>query len=335
MGKNVLVTGAAGFIGTFFVKKLLSLGKKVIAFDKDFDSLNKLKKNDVNLKIATGNLNDKILLTEITKQVYLVYHLAAKVHSIPNTKEEEIDFFKVNVEGTRNLLEACVANNVAKFIFFSSVHTMGLFNESIMDENTPCKSMTPYSRSKNEAERLVIDYHKRYGIFVTILKLPLAYGPNVKGNFKRLIESIEKRQFRIIGNGLNLKSLVYVENIVDAAICVANNQGANSELYIVSDSEPYSLNKIAQTIASELRVQLSKIHIPQWLAYFVGFCFDILERTFSIKPPLSRESVKKLTVNMVYSSEKIKRDLGFKPKYGLHEGMTKTIAWYKSNKKNF
>ncbi len=333
MSENVLVTGAGGFIGTLLIKKLLSLGKRIISFDENVDSLDKLEKNNANLKIITGNLNDKILLTEITKQVDIVYHLAAKVHSMPHTKEEEMEFFKVNVEGTKNLLEACVANNVAKFIFFSSVHTIELFNEKIMDENTPCKPMTAYSKSKYEAERLVIDYHRRYSIFVTILKLPLVYGPNVKGNFKRLIESIEKRQFRVIGNGQNLKSIVYVENIVDAAIYVANNQKANSKIYIISDSESYSLNKIAQTIASELGVKLSKIHIPKWLAYFVGFCFDILERTFSIMFPLSRESVNKLTANMVYSSEKIKRDLGFKPKFGLQEGIIKTIAWYKSNKK--
>lgn len=327
-----MVTGAAGCIGSCLTRRLLSLGEPVVAFDKDFTSSELLSNKSENLEIAAGDLSQKELLLSITKDVDIVYHLAAKVHEVPKNKEEELEFFKVNVEGTRILLDTCVANGISKFIFFSTVATFKEKNGAIINEHSPVKPVTAYSRSKLEAERLVINYQKKHSLIVVVLKLPVVYGPNDKGNVGRLIEAIAKRKFRIIGKGKNLKSMVYVENVTDAAILVAQTDKASGKAYIVADDSPYSLNEIAETIAAQLEIPLARVHVPKWSAYLLGALCDMTKKLVRIDLPLSRDSVKKLTMDTVFSPEAIKRELGYKPKFGLQEGMKITIDWYKSVK---
>lgn len=127
------------------------MGEPVVAFDKDFTSSELLSNKSENLEIAAGDLSQKELLLSITKDVDIVYHLAAKVHEVPKNKEEELEFFKVNVEGTRILLDTCVANGISKFIFFSTVATFKEKNGAIINEHSPVKPVTAYSRSKLEA----------------------------------------------------------------------------------------------------------------------------------------------------------------------------------------
>lgn len=327
-----MITGAAGCIGSCLTKRLLSLREHVIAFDKHFRPSGLFLDKTDNLRIAFGDLAQKELLLSITKDVDIVFHLAAKVHEIPKNREEESEFFKVNVEGTKILLDSCLANRVSKFIFFSTVGTFEERNGASIDERSPVLPLSAYARSKYEAENLVLDYHQKYGLAVTILKLPVVYGPHDKGNVKRMIESIDRGQFRIIGNGGNLKSMLYVENAVDAAILVAKDNKANGKVYIVSDNAPYSIREIAVAIAAELGVPLSRIHLPKWFAYAMGFLCDMIRKITKVSLPLSRDAVKKLTMNTVVSAKSIKRELGFEPRFSLKEGMAITIDWHKSVK---
>lgn len=180
-----------------------------------------------------------------------VFHLVAKTHdftSADNTK----DYFKVNVEGTRNLLDACISTNIKHFIYFSSVKAMAEESKHTLNETYDCTPITPYGESKLMAEELVVDYGNKYGFKTTVLRLPLVYGPGNKGNVYKMIEAIDKGRFVMMGRCENKRSMVYVGNVVYAALAVIDHEVADGKVYIVTDGIDYTVRDLYKLIAKVL-----------------------------------------------------------------------------------
>ncbi len=165
---KVLLTGSTGFIGQKLFCWLEENGFQVNALVRDRRNL----KTTDNSSIFEGDILDEEVLRKASNEVDVVFHLVAKTHdlsSIDNTKE----YFRINVEGTRNLLNACVDAKIKHFVFFSSVKAMVENSEDTLDETHNPNPTTPYGESKLVAEELVLEYGKKYGFKTTILRLPL------------------------------------------------------------------------------------------------------------------------------------------------------------------
>lgn len=322
-----MVTGATGCVGSALVDQLVAAGHQVNILVRSSSDVLPFQSHP-NVRVFVGDLFHQVTLNQATVGAESVFHLAAKVHSHPKFREEKEEVFRVNVEGTKNLLAACTANKVARFVFFSTVAVMADQPEP-SDENTPCAPTTPYAQSKYEAEGVVLQHQREHGLFVSILRLPLVYGPRDRGNVGRLIEAILRKRYFIIGSGKNIKTVLYSENAAAAALHVIKFERAKGQVYIVSDAATLNLTEISQAIAEEVGVALPRPHIPRVLALGLGTICDWVKRVGGPSLPVSCDRVEKLTSHVHCISEKIKRELDFHPPISFQEGLSRTTKWHK------
>ena len=199
-----------------------------------------------------------------------------------------------------------------------------------LDETFSSSPETPYGKSKLEAEKIVEDYGGKYKFKTTSLRLPLVYGPGNKGNIYRMIEAVDRGRFVMIGRGANRRSMVYVENVVDAAISVVNNSRADSSVYIVTDGIDYSLKELYDAISRSLGKRPRSFFIPMGLARGFAVIGGIAGSIIGKQVPFNLNILEKLRGTYALSSLKIQREIGFTPRYNLYNTISDTINWYKT-----
>ena len=318
--KKVLVTGGTGFIGHHLVNKLAEIGAEVRVLARSTSNVSRLTDN--NVKIVRGDLCDIDSLKVATEGVDIVYHLAAKLHVALDSRDPELQ--TVNVDGTKNLLDVCVSNGVSKFVFFSSMAVSFGSDSEVLDESTLSSPMGKYGEGKIKAGELVQQYQKKHNIDTTILIPVVVYGKGEIGNVAKLINYINKRRFVIIGDGGTMRSIVYINNVVEAALCVAENPLSSGQTYIVTDKDTYTLKEMAEFISTKLSVPLYRFHIPAGLASYLALIGDFSEKYFKLKLPFNSDILKRLMTNQLCSSRKIQEELGFTPTT-FEEGMSENL----------
>jgi len=318
--RSAFVTGATGCIGSALVSRLADDGWRIVALVRDRKRASHLPQG---VEIVEGELADWELITVAMRDCQTVFHLAAKVHAAPGAKLKE--FERDNVSGTRNVAAAAIENRVNRFVFFSTVAVYGDTNEMVDETRFP-RPTTAYGATKLDAERMVLSVSE---LKTTVLRLPVVYGPRDRGNVAKLIEAIRRNRYFIVGDGRNLKSMVAVENVVDAALLVADNERAIGKTFLVTDARSYSQEEIATTIAELLGCRKPR-KLPRWFLLLAGETGDLVEKLTGINLPVSSERIRKLSSNTIYSSAKIARELGFKPRVDLRQGLTKSISYLKS-----
>lgn len=324
--RRALVTGAAGMIGRHLTRRLTSAGYAVTALVRD------ARRADLpGIDLCEGEITDPRVVEAAVPGVDQIFHLAACVHAPPTTPEAE--FWRVNRDGTRHLIEAAVRHRVSTFVHFSTVAVYGE-TEEMADEESPVAPATPYGRSKLAAEEVVRQAARQSSLKTTILRLPVVYGRGDRGNVARLIEAIRRHRYLIIGDGRNEKSMLAVANAVDAAILVAEDERSRHRTYVVTDARPYSQLEIARTIAELLGEPRNFFHIPSSLALALGSGADILSFLRGSPLPLSRERVTKLAQNTRYCSDRLQKELDYLPRQTLREGLAEMIDRDPANRSN-
>jgi nucleoside-diphosphate-sugar epimerase len=328
---NALVTGATGFMGRHLLGKLIDKGVNIsilVRDDKNID-IDRLQK----VKIYKGDITDKNALALIGKDIDVVFHLVAvNIHQAPRTEEEKKHVYKVNVEGTRNILEA-FASSLKHFIFSSSISVYdGIKSSDRLDENHKAKPNNIYGETKLIAEELIADYGKKYGFLTTSLRFPFVYGPGNKGNIFRMIEAIDKRRFILIGRGDNTRNAIYVDNAIEAALSVVGRKIANGKSYIVTDGLDYTVRQIYMAIVKSLGMRPISFYIPYWFAKIFAKAGDAFTGIFAKPFPFSSELLAKITANRRFSSQRFCDEIGFIPKYNFYNTIEKTVNWYRESK---
>ncbi|MDX2044821.1 MAG: NAD-dependent epimerase/dehydratase family protein [Acidobacteriota bacterium] len=314
--RSAFVTGATGCIGSALVSRLAGDGWRIVALVRNQARASFLTQWP-NVELAEGELADSEKLIAAMRDCQTVFHLAAKVHAKPGTSAEE--FEHDNVIGTRNVVAAAIENRAERFFQFSTVAVYGERDE-VLDENSLPTPTTDYGRSKLEAEQIAL----ASGLKTTVLRLPVVYGARDRGNVAKLIEAIRRNRYFIVGDGQNLKSMVAVENVVDAALLIASDERAIGQTFIVTDARPYSQLEIAATIA-ELFGKRQPIKLPRWPLVLAGKAADVIENLIGIELPISSDRVRKLSSNTVFRAAKIERELGFKPRASLREVLANNL----------
>lgn len=214
------------------------------------------------VRVITGELNVAPALEEAADGVEVVFHAAARVHSVPRNPREARAFFRDNVGGTEALLRCCTRQQLRRFVFFSTAAVYGNGAARPLDEAMPCHPAGPYAESKYQAERQVATFFREREGGAVILRLSLVYGEGERGNFLRLIRGIDKGRFLFVGDGHGRKSMTYVENVVEAALLSAVRPEARGQVFNVADPSPYPLRLVAETVARELGVAIPRLHVP-------------------------------------------------------------------------
>ena len=322
---RVLVTGANGFIGQHIVRCIEKQGDKINVLVRNSNSFNISDK----VNIFEGDIFDNEKLRKAVNEVDAVFHLVAKTHDFSNIDNAK-DYFKINVEGTRNLLDACVKSNIKHFIYFSSVKAMVEECKHTLDETYDCTPTTLYGKTKLMAERLVIEYGNKHGFKTTILRLPLVYGPGNKGNIYKMIEAIDNGRFVMMGNGSNKRSMVYVGNVADAGIAIIDRKVADTKVYVITDGVDYTVKDLYKLIAKGLSKKPLPFYVPMGIAKMLAIAGDIASRITGKSLPFNSDVLNKLTSSLAFSSQKIQNEIGFRPKHNLYNTIDETIKWYKN-----
>ncbi len=252
-GKNILVTGGAGFIGSHLVDRL-SLENKVTVLDNlSSGSLSNLQKSKDQITFIKGDTLDKALLMDIVAEVEFVFHLAANVGNIKSIEDPYFDM-DVNIKGTINLLEACLNSNVKRLVYSSSGAIFGEAKYLPIDEEHPLNPESPYGVSKLAAEKYCFAFYKVHGIPTTSLRYFNVYGPrqgsseyaNVIPIFISKIKGGET--LTVFGDGKQTRDFVFVEDVVTANILAATQPAAVGEIFNISTGIENSVEELIRIL---------------------------------------------------------------------------------------
>lgn len=321
---KVLVTGGTGFTGSHLTRRLLQRGHSVVAIDTQqglfLEELTRL-----GAQIRLGSVTDQQLVQDAARGCEVVCHLAAAFRKINVSKQV---YWDVNVEGTRILLEASLKAGVRKFIYCSTQGVHGHITQTPGDEHSPITPEDYYQYTKYEGERLIPQFVRR-GLAATIIRPTAIYGPGDPERFFMLFKLINQGRFMMFGDGQVHYHPVYIDNLVDAFELAAASANGKGEAYLIGDEHYYTLNELVTAIAQVLGVKLAIRHLPFWPLWTAALLCEVIYKPLPADPPLFRRRVDWFRQNRAFSIERAKQDLGYQPRVGLIEGLTRTATWYR------
>ncbi len=327
--KHVLVTGACGFIGRHLIERLLAESCQVRGF---VHAGGTRLEQDRAVEIVEGDILDPPSVKQTMVGADTVFHLAGKAHAVEELAGGEESYQLLNVQGTRNVMEGAVACGVRRVVFFSSVKAMGEDAPEVVDESSEPRPTTAYGRSKLAAEQVAFEYGRRMGVHVVCLRLPLVYGIGNKGNLYRMIAAVDRGLFPPWPPLENRRSLVHVSNVVKAAFLVATTPAAAGRCYIVTDGRPYSTRELYERICVALGRPIPKWHVPLGLLRMLGLVGDAVGRIRGKRFIFDSDALEKLIGSAWYSSERIMRELGYRPAVSFQDALPNMIRWYRGAK---
>ena len=301
-GKNILVTGGAGAIGSNLVDKLSEDNNVIVFDDLSSGQLSNLEKSVDRIKFIKGNILHKELLQEVVAQVEYVFHLAANVGNIKSIENPAFDM-KVNIEGTLNVLEACRQANITRMVYSSSAAIFGEAKYLPVDEDHPLNPESPYAVSKLAAEKYCFAFYKVYGVPTTSIRYFNAYGPRLgSSGYPNVIPKFfgrikEGKPLQVFGDGEQTRDYLYVSDIVQANILAAAQPAAVGQIFNIATGQGSSLNQLISIIDK-----------------MSGKKNEVIYADFRIG------EVKHSRANI----EKAKKILGYNPEVDLEKGITLT-----------
>ena len=325
---NILVTGATGRVGRLLVSTLLQEGQPVSILTRTPQvALNLWPGQRVDVRL--GDLTDPSSLQSVCSGIDTLFHLASYA---PRPDEPDLynapNHWPVTAEGTANLMAEAAGSNVRRLIYISTVKAMGDAAGELgrpADETLTPAPDTLYGRAKLAAEQRVLATGQTAGIQASVLRLPMVYGLDDKGNLARLIAAIAARRFPPWPQIDNRRSAIHIEDAVAAAILIARNPASAGQTYCVTDGRAYSTRWIYERILLALGRPIPRWTVPLWALRAAAAGGSIGERLLGRRLPLTLDGLSKLTGDAWYASEKLERTLGFSPQHSLETEIPRLV----------
>lgn len=315
MKGRVLVTGASGFVGGHLCPELLESGWTVRAVVRSPEAADRLPRGVEPFYVS--EIGPETDWGEGLEGVGVVAHLAGRAHV---TREESVDplsaYREVNVGGTRRLAEACAGAGVRRLVFVSSVKAVGEGAPVAYDEETPRRPEDAYGVSKMEAEDVLAEVAARTGLEAVVLRPPLVYGPGVKANFRMLMGLVRRGLPLPLGMVRNERSMVYVRNLTATISTCLEHPAAAGETFFVADGYSPSTGELVRRMGHLMKRPARLVPVPVPLLRLGG---RLTGRS---------GQVDRLVGSLTVSTAKIRRLLGWSPRYSMDDGLRETVDWY-------
>jgi nucleoside-diphosphate-sugar epimerase len=319
---RVLVTGATGFVGSELCVTLAGLGLEVRAMVR-----RPLPAPASRITVVTAALEDEAAIRDAVDGIDAVVHLAGRVHLLrDHASDAAAAYRRVNVEGTRVLAERALDAGARTFVLASTVKVMGEGGPVRYTEAMTPAPADPYAESKLEAEALVRQLARQRGVHAPILRLPLVYGPRVKGNMLRLFAQVCRGLPLPLGAVRNQRSLLYLGNLCAAIPAVLEPSPATDRVFFLSDGHDLSTPELIRLIGAALGRPTRLVPVPPTLFRLAGRMGDAIDR---LRPfPLTSEAVDRLVGSLTVDSTAFTTATGYRPPYSVEEGLKATAGWY-------
>jgi len=329
---KALVTGGGGFLGRVIVEQLLARGDAVTVLSRSrYPQVEALGADgmSVDLSADVPDLAEKLAGFDV------VFHVAARA----GVWGERDDFFSINVEGTRRILEAAKAAGVGRFVYTSSPSAVwgGSDEENLSEADCPypTKYLAIYPESKAAAERLVLSAGGP-DFATTALRPHLIWGPRDPHLVPRLLERGRSGRLKIVGEGKNRVGITYVDNAAHAHILAADALAPGSrndgKAYFITDDAPVVLWDWINTLFGELGVPQVTGRVPVGLARLAGGVLEWIWRTFSRpgEPPMTRFVAGQLSTHHHYDLTAARQDFGYTMKVDPKDGLDRMVSYFKA-----
>ena len=327
---KALVTGGGGFLGGRIVRMLCDRGDEPIALGRssypDLEALG--------VRTIRADIRDPEALRRACEGVDVVFHVAA----LAGVWGKRSDFQSINVEGTRIVLNACRGAGVGRFVYTSSPSVVfGSQPLCGVDESHPYprRYLADYPASKAEAERLVLAANDRR-LSTVAIRPHLVWGPGDPHLVPRIVERARSGGLRQVGDGANLVDMTYVDNAAEAHLLAADALTPDARCagrpYFISQGKPVVLWGWINDLLQRLGVDPVSRRISPAVATTVGAVFEMVYAVFRIQsePPMTRFVVGQLCKSHYFDISAARREIGYKPRISMEEGMERLLSWMKS-----
>lgn len=317
--KRYLVTGAAGFVGRALCRSLGAEGHRVRAL---------LRRPEdgpwheaVLADLAGDPLPESALLG-----VDGIYHLAGRAHAQDLTGESDAIYRSINVEGTRKLLDAARRAGNPALVYFSSVKAAADPGEACVDEDWDPAPTDAYGRTKREAEGLVLAAGSTGALHVCVLRPALVYGPGVKGNLARMLDAVCAGTFPPVPETGNRRSMVGLDDLIEAARLAMTDARARGRIYIVADGIDYSTRGILEAMCEACGRRPPHLALPLWILRAGAAAGDRVGALLHRRMPLDSSVLARLTGSACYRAERLRAELGWQPSQTLATALPGMVA---------
>ncbi len=320
-----LVTGGTGITGKALSMRLLEEGHDVVVLDYK-EGLKTGELRDKGARVVLGSVTDPEVVAECMKGVDVVHHTAAAFREL-NVDNAHYDH--VNIDGTRIVLEAAFKEGVKKFVNCSTCGVHGNVDNPPAGEDAPIQPADYYQRSKYMGEPLVQEYFAK-GMKTTTIRPAAIYGPGDPERFFMIYKRVASGTFPMFGDGHTLYHPLYIDNLVDAFLLASEPGKGDGEAYLIADEEYVEINDLVRMVGESLGIDVKIPHYPVLPLVIAGHVCETVCKPFGIAPPIFPRRVDWFRQNRAFKIDKAKRDLGYKPKIGLAEGLKRTAEWYRA-----
>jgi len=319
---KALITGSNGFIGSHLLERLFNHNYHIKCLVRNTSDLKWIK--DLPVEFVYGDVCDFNSLLPIVLDVDYIYHLGGVLRAY---RDNEI--FRVNSEGTKNLLKACRQKNpnLMRFIYVSSQAAAGpSVDGTPLTENDPPNPISSYGKSKQLAEQAVMEFQKFFP--VTIIRPPVVYGPrddDILEVFKYIKFGIKP----LIGNQEKIVSLIHVQDLVRGIHTAAEHFNAENELFFIANKEGYSWIEVEDTIAHVMDKKAIKIRFPDFVLDVAAILSEQVATIFKSTAIINRDKAAEMKQSYwLVDASKAEQKLGFVSEIPLEKGLKETYNWY-------
>jgi nucleoside-diphosphate-sugar epimerase len=320
---RVFITGASGFVGRALIAECIQRQWDVCVLQHT-QTLEEKNSRRNKYDVVTGDITDPSSLAGIFEGVDILFHCAA---ALGGSLISEEDFYRINSDGTRNVLQSAKDTRVPKIVHFSSAGVLGTVpNGEVADETYAQNPQNSYDKSKLEGEKIARIFAGQ-GMDIVIIRPGWVYGPGDRRTFK-LLRAIAKKRFILVTKGEARQTPVHIDDLIEGVLLCAE-KAQRGEIYHIAGSEVLRVRDICATIAAATGSKIPSISLPLWP---VNLAAVVLEKSFILfkkEAPLTRGKLSFFIYPKPLAIQKARQELGYSPKTSFKEGITQTVEWCK------
>ncbi|MCC7125395.1 MAG: NAD-dependent epimerase/dehydratase family protein [Acidobacteria bacterium] len=324
------MTGATGFTGGHLAATLAGRGDEVRALvrAKSVARFEASPLAKAGVRPLVGDLGDAASLARAVDGVDVVYHIAATYRE---AGQPDSAYRRINVDGTRNLLDAARAAGVSRLVHCSTGGVHGHIAHPPATEDAPFNPGDVYQDTKLEAEQAARQFGLDTGFDVVVARPIGIYGPG-DTRFLKMFRGLKRGRFPMIGSGQAFYHLTFIDDLVQGFILCGTVPAAAGRTYILAGPRYTTLAELVAMVARELGVQPPRIHWPVWPFWTAGLLCEMICVPLRIEPPLYRRRVDFYTKSRAFDTTRARAELGYAPQVDLEEGIHRTAEWYRQER---